>query len=90
MSVIRPIVLVLVPPTWEPIPEGMADLRRQVETGYGARLVFRQATEKLSRPEVILFGNWGKAVKEQAEETLHWLAQDAYFTLDWLDFDEVM
>lgn len=80
----QPIVLVLVPPDWEAVPEGLDALRRQIETGYDGRMVLRPATQKLSRPVVLLFGSWDAAAKARATETLHWLAQEAFFTLEWL------
>lgn len=81
----RPGLLLFVPGDWEADPPALAELRRHLSDEYGATLVIRQAAHPLLEPVPFYTGWWRARVTDE----LRHLIMAAFFSLDWLELEDV-
>lgn len=89
MSEACPILLLLVPADWDADPAALTELRRFLSDEYGAVLSLRQATAPLRSPLPLYVGYWPRALRQGADSYLRPLIDAAFFSLEWLELDEV-
>ncbi|MFC3834852.1 MULTISPECIES: hypothetical protein [Deinococcus] len=81
----RPVLTLLVPAAWEVVPDGLAELRRHLSDEYGATLVLRPSTRRLPIAVRLYSGPWPAEV----DDLVRPLVDAAFFTLDWLNLEDV-
>ena len=89
MSELRPVLLLLVPADWEAVPEGLTELRRCLAEDYGASLMLRMASRPLRSPFHHYAGYWPHWERQHAKLDLPPRIERAFYSLDWLELDEV-
>ncbi|THF88374.1 hypothetical protein E7T09_03990 [Deinococcus sp. KSM4-11] len=89
MTVLRPVLLLIVPGGWDVVPEAVAELRRCLADDYGGTLMLRQATTLLRSPLMHYCGYWEPGVMPFARRDVPPRVQDAFIDLAWAELDEV-
>ncbi|MFC4424866.1 hypothetical protein [Deinococcus navajonensis] len=85
MHATRPSLLVIVPPDWDTVPDGLAELKRYLSDEYGAVLLLRSATAPMRSPLLLHLGLWNPQDMRVAREDVDDLLQRAFYTLDWME-----
>ncbi|THF84380.1 hypothetical protein E7T09_20475 [Deinococcus sp. KSM4-11] len=81
----RPGLLLHVPGDWDVVPDALIELRRHLSDEYGATLEVRPATGYIATPMPQYTGEWSHIVVNEIRSLIH----AAFFTLDWLDLEDV-
>ncbi|GHF31155.1 hypothetical protein HNQ07_000623 [Deinococcus metalli] len=89
MDVPRPVLMLVVPPDWDPVPDALADLRRCLSDDYGAVLMLRQGTRPMRSPLILCVGYWPTDLKRFAERDLRPRIAEAFVDLSWVEFEDV-
>ncbi|GGB62514.1 hypothetical protein [Deinococcus soli (ex Cha et al. 2016)] len=84
-DLLRPVLLVIVPADWDPVSEGVAELRRCLADEYGASLMLRQAIAPLSSPLPLYAGYWEPGTQWYAKRDVTPRLAQAFVDLNWLD-----
>lgn len=85
----RPSLLLLVPADWEAIHDGLAELRRCLAEDYGAALLLRLSTAPMRSPLPLYVGYWEPWSRRSAGRNIPLLVEQAFYTLDWLQLEDV-
>lgn len=85
----RPVLLLLVPADWDAVPEGLTELRRCLGEDYGASLMLRQSTVPMRSPLSHYVGYWPRDVQRFAQRDLRPRIEAAFYSLAWLEFEDV-
>ncbi|MFC4427010.1 hypothetical protein [Deinococcus navajonensis] len=85
MDLPRPSLLVVVPPDWEAITEGVAELRRYLSEEFGAALVVRGSKAPMRSPLALYLGVWDDRDQRVARRDVDALLPAAFYTLNWLE-----
>ena len=89
MDVPQPVLLLVVPADWDAIPGGVTKIRRCLGEDYGGRLLLRMASTPLRSPLAHYCGLWGRAELRLARRDLTPRIQAAFFSLNWLELEDV-
>lgn len=89
MSEARPVLMLLVPADWEADPAALSELRRFLSDEYGAVLSLRQSSVPMRSPLPLHVGYWPRELRDGAGLSLRPLIDAAFFSLSWLELDEV-
>ena len=81
----RPGLLLYVPGNWDADPPALTELRRHLRDVYGATLEVQQATGPLLAPVPRFIGTW----QSTGSDDLHRLIQAAFYSLAWLEREDV-
>ena len=81
----RPGLLVFMPGDWDADPSALAELRRYPSDEYGATLEVQQATGLLLAPVPRFIGAW----QSTGSDDLHRLIRAAFYSLAWLEREDV-
>lgn len=82
-------LVVLLPADWEAAPTELRELRRCLVEEFAAEISVRRASGTMTAPLTFFAGYWPSDVYRLAQQEVLPLVQDAFFTLDWLNLDEV-
>ncbi|WP_295822392.1 hypothetical protein [uncultured Deinococcus sp.] len=89
MDAPRPVLLLLVPADWDAVPEALTELRRCLGEDYGAGLMLRQASVPLRSPMPLYVGYWPHDVQRFAQRDLRPRIEAAFYSLAWLELEDV-
>ncbi|QLG12746.1 hypothetical protein HLB42_17640 (plasmid) [Deinococcus sp. D7000] len=88
MDVPQPVLLLVVPASWEAVPEGITELRRCLGECRGVQTL-RMARTPLHSPLAHYCGLWGRAELRLARRDLTPRIEAAFFNLAWLELEGV-
>ncbi len=89
MTELRPGLLLIMPADWEAVPEGLTELRRCLAEDYGASLLLRMSTAPMRSPLPLYVGYWEPWARRSAGRNIPFLIQAAFYTLNWLELEDV-
>jgi hypothetical protein len=75
----------LVPGAWEPVPDGVTELRRYLSDEFGATLTVRTSKSLLPIPIRLYAGPWPTSADDEIKRRI----EAAFFNLDWLEMEDV-
>ncbi|MFC4637895.1 hypothetical protein [Deinococcus hohokamensis] len=85
MSEPRPSLLVILPPDWDLIPNGVAELKRYLADEFRASLLIRGTDVPMRAPLTLYLGVWDRRDKQLARRDVDDLLPRAFYTLNWMD-----